>query len=69
MKFVLIANLDQFKDNENYRALRGGEPQNGLVERGTSIENIGELDLRPGLSEMGFVWVKSTQALRKPKRG
>jgi len=28
MKFVSIANLDQFKDNEKYIALGGGELQN-----------------------------------------
>jgi hypothetical protein len=35
---VSIANLDQFKDNENYIALRGGEPESGLAERGTGIK-------------------------------
>jgi hypothetical protein len=40
MKFVSIANVDQFKDNENYIALMGGEADNGLAERGTGIENI-----------------------------
>jgi hypothetical protein len=36
----------------------GGEPQNGLVERGTGIENIGVPNLEAGLSDMGFAWVK-----------
>ena len=40
-----------------------------MVERGTSIENIRELDLRPGLSEMGFVRVKSTQVRFENQRG
>jgi hypothetical protein len=68
MKFVSIANVDQFKDNENYIALMGGEADNGLAERGTGIENT-EPYLEPGLSEMGFVRVKSNQARLENQRG
>jgi hypothetical protein len=68
MKSVSMSNLDQFKDNENYIALKGGEPQRGLVERGTGIENIGEPYLGLGLSEI-FVRVKSLQARLENQRG